>query len=39
MFYDKAIVVWWDNLEEGRVELVKSYFEFVKNVNGFLGFS
>ena len=39
MFYDKAIAAWRDNSEEGRVELVKSYFESVKNANGLPGFS
>ncbi len=39
MFYQKAITAWRDNSEEGRVELVKSYFDSVKNVNGLPGFS
>lgn len=32
MFYQKAIAAWRDNTEEGRVELVKTYF---KSVPGF----
>ena len=39
MFYQKAIAAWRDNSEEGRVELVKSYFKSVKNANGVPGFS
>ena len=39
MFYQKAISAWRDNSEEGRVELVKSYFDSVKNANGVPGFS
>ncbi|MEM1167938.1 MAG: methyltransferase domain-containing protein [Cyanobacteria bacterium P01_H01_bin.35] len=39
MFYEKAISAWRDNSEEGRVKLVKSYFESVKNANGVPGFS
>jgi len=38
MFYQKAIAAWRDNSEEGRVELVKNYFESVKNANGVPGF-
>ena len=36
MFYQKAIAAWRDNSEEGRVKLVKSYFESVRNNNGCL---
>ncbi|MCL2923777.1 MAG: class I SAM-dependent methyltransferase, partial [Trichodesmium sp. MAG_R04] len=39
MFYQKAIAAWRDNSEGGRVKLVKSYFESVKNANGVPGFS
>ncbi|NEQ39177.1 MAG: class I SAM-dependent methyltransferase [Okeania sp. SIO3I5] len=39
MFAQKAIAAWRDNSEEGRVKLVKSYFESVKNANGVPGFS
>ncbi len=39
MFAQKAIAAWRDNSEEGRVELVKSYFESVRNANGVPGFS
>ncbi|NES05076.1 MAG: class I SAM-dependent methyltransferase [Okeania sp. SIO2F4] len=39
MFSQKAIAAWRDNSEEGRVELVKSYFDSVKNANGVPGFS
>ncbi|MDJ0517036.1 MAG: class I SAM-dependent methyltransferase [Trichodesmium sp. MO_231.B1] len=39
MFSQKAIAAWRDNSEEGRVELVKSYFESVRNANGVPGFS
>ncbi len=39
MFAQKAISAWRDNSEEGRVKLVKSYFESVKNANGVPGFS
>jgi len=39
MFYQKAIAAWRDNSESGRVELVKRYFDSVKNANGIPGFS
>ncbi len=39
MFFQKAIAAWRDNSEEGRVELVKSYFESVRNANEVPGFS
>ncbi|NEP78793.1 MAG: class I SAM-dependent methyltransferase [Okeania sp. SIO3B3] len=39
MFYQKAISAWRDGSEASRVELVKSYFDSVKNANGMPGFS
>jgi ubiquinone/menaquinone biosynthesis C-methylase UbiE len=39
MFYQKAIAAWRDNSESGRVELVKRYFDSVKNASGIPGFS
>ncbi|HEY9705376.1 MAG TPA: methyltransferase domain-containing protein [Allocoleopsis sp.] len=30
MFFEKAIALWRDNTEEGRIELVKNYFTSVK---------
>ena len=39
MFYQKAIAAWRDNNERGRIELVKTYFDSVKNENGVPGFS
>lgn len=39
MFYQKAIAAWRDNSESGRVELVKRYFDSVRNTNGIPGFS
>ena len=39
MFYQKAISAWRDGSETARVELVKSYFDSVKNANGIPGFS
>ena len=39
MFYQKAIAAWRDNTESGRVELVKRYFDSVRNASGIPGFS
>lgn len=39
MFYQKAIAAWRDGSEGTRVELVKGYFDSVKNPNGMPGFS
>lgn len=39
MFYQKAITAWRDSSETTRVELVKRYFDSVKNANGIPGFS
>ena len=39
MFYQKAIAAWRDNSERGRVELVKRYFDSVRNANDIPGFS
>ncbi|MDJ0556858.1 MAG: class I SAM-dependent methyltransferase [Microcoleaceae cyanobacterium MO_207.B10] len=39
MFYQKAISAWRDSSEGKRIELVKLYFDSVKNANGMPGFS
>lgn len=39
MFYQKAIAAWRDNSESGRVELVKRYFDSVRNASDIPGFS
>lgn len=39
MFYQKAIAAWRDSSEPTRIELVKRYFDAVKNANGMPGFS
>ncbi len=39
MFYQKAISAWRDGSENGRVELVKRYFDSVKSANEIPGFS
>ncbi|MGB3513515.1 MAG: methyltransferase domain-containing protein [Microcoleaceae cyanobacterium] len=39
MFSQKAISAWRDGSETARVELVKRYFDSVKNANGMPGFS